>query len=74
MREKDNKHCPKCKHILKEKIERNTRGGWLKYFKCSYCRQSLAYTKKRIKGRLRKVLYIDDVEHMGLMTSGPGGY
>jgi hypothetical protein len=74
MSEIDTKHCPKCKHVLKEKMEKNCRGSWLKYFECSYCGQPLAFVKRLINHRLHRVLYIDDVKHMGLMTSGPGGY
>jgi len=74
MGEKDNKHCPKCKHRLKKKLQKNSSGGWLQYFKCSYCGQPLALTKRLINHRLHRVLYIDDVKHMGFMTSGPGGY
>lgn len=74
MCEKDNKHCPKCKHRLKVKPKKNSTGGWLQYFECSNCKQKLALTRHLINHRLHRILYIDDVEHMGLMTSGPGGY
>ena len=72
--EKDTKHCPKCKCKLKEKMRKNEMGGWLQYFECSHCGQPLAFTKQLINHRLHRILYIDDVEHMGLMTSGVGGY
>ena len=74
MREKDNKHCPNCKHVLKEKLRKNEMGSWLQYFECSYCGQPLALAKELINHRLHRVLYIDDAGHMGFMTSRVGGY
>jgi len=65
--EKDNKHCPKCGRYLTEKFSKSEH---YHPFRCS-CGQELCFTRHKF-GRRR--LYIDDFEHMGLMTSGPGGY
>jgi DNA-directed RNA polymerase subunit RPC12/RpoP len=46
----------------------------LRYFTCSKCGLKLALTRYKNKDDTTVKVYIDDVEHMGFLTSGPGGY
>ena len=59
--------CPGCGSFIKTTFGKER---YLKYFKCRKCRQPLAFAREPAGVKL----YIDDEEHMGLMTSGIGGY
>ena len=61
-------NCPNCGKKIKERPQKEE---VLRYFEHSWGQKlALVLSPSRKKWKL----YIDDVEHMGLMTSGPGGY